>query len=185
MSRKYEVNKYKIINDFAIIYLDKKDGTSMECKIDLEDLDKVLNFSNKWYSSYRKKIDGYYACANYYVEDKNNNLKHKTMYLHRMILNISDRNIRIDHIDYNTLNNTKSNLRVSNAETNSTNRSRINKNNKLGYRNICEVGGKLIIQLQVDGKNKVLGKFEFEELDMAVSFAEEMRSKYYGEFAGK
>ena len=30
-----------------------------------------------------------------------------------------------------------------------------------------------------------VGKFEYDELDKAGQFAEEMRQKYYGEFAGK
>ena len=76
-------------------------------------------------------------------------------------------------------------MRISNAETNSTNRSRINKNNKTGYRNICEVKDKLIVQLQVGGKNKLLGSFEFDDIENAYEFAKEMRAKYYGEFSGK
>ena len=34
-------------------------------------------------------------------------------------------------------------------------------------------------------KNKVLGLFKHEDLDKAVLFAEEMRHKYYKEYAGK
>lgn len=40
------------------------------------------------------------------------------------------------------------------------------------------------MQLQVDGKNTCLGRFAYEDLDKAGKFAEEMRQKYYGEFAG-
>lgn len=39
------------------------------------------------------------------------------------------------------------------------------------------------VQLQINGKNKVLGKFS--DVHEAGRFAEEMRQKYYGEFAGK
>ena len=42
-----------------------------------------------------------------------------------------------------------------------------------------------IVQLSINKKNTCLGKFEYDELDKAGQFAEEMRQKYYGEFAGK
>lgn len=44
--------------------------------------------------------------------------------LHRMIMNISDPSIYIDHIDRNPLNNSKSNLRLSNSLQNSQNRTK-------------------------------------------------------------
>lgn len=44
---------------------------------------------------------------------------------------------------------------------------------------------KWIVQLQINGKNSVLGKFPLDKIEEAGKFAEEMRKKYYGEFAGK
>jgi len=41
------------------------------------------------------------------------------------------------------------------------------------------------VQLQIDGKNTTLKRFPKDQLDEAVIFAEEMRQKYYGEWAGK
>ena len=38
--------------------------------------------------------------------------------------------------------------------------------------------------VQINKKNTVHGKFSYEELEQAGKFAEEMRQKYYGEFAG-
>jgi hypothetical protein len=40
-----------------------------------------------------------------------------------------------------------------------------------------------VVQLQIEGKNERLGKFK--DVHEAGKFAEEMRQKYYGEFAGK
>ena len=40
------------------------------------------------------------------------------------------------------------------------------------------------VNYQIDGKNTHLGRFDYEDLDKAGKFAEEMRQKYYGEFAG-
>jgi len=40
-----------------------------------------------------------------------------------------------------------------------------------------------MVQLHLEGKNKILGYFD--NVDEAGVFAEQMRKKYYGEFAGK
>ena len=40
------------------------------------------------------------------------------------------------------------------------------------------------VQLQVEGKNTTLKRFKKDQLKEAGEFAEEMRQKYYGEFAG-
>ena len=37
---------------------------------------------------------------------------------------------------------------------------------------------------EYNGKTKCLGKFPYEELEQAGRFAEEMRQKLYGEYAG-
>jgi hypothetical protein len=41
------------------------------------------------------------------------------------------------------------------------------------------------VQLQINGKNTILGKFPYEQLEEAGAFAEQMRQKYYGEYAGR
>ena len=89
----------------------------------------------------------------------------------------------VDHINHDTLDNRRSNLRLINTKNNNRNRKGANCNNKSGYRNVCWVQGKWQVQLMVDGKNASLGRFT--DLHKAADFAEEMRQKYYGDFAGK
>ena len=89
----------------------------------------------------------------------------------------------VDHENNDTLDNRKSNLRVVEESKNSKNRKSRNRNNTSGYRNVSLINGKWVVQLQIDGKNKVLGRFD--DVHKAGEFAEEMRQKYYGEFAGK
>ncbi len=48
----------------------------------------------------------------------------KLSLLHRLIMNVTDTNIFIDHVDSNVLNNTKINLRFSNAQKNAQNKSK-------------------------------------------------------------
>ena len=83
------------------------------------------------------------------------------------------------------MDNRKSNLRIIENSNNLKNRKSKNKNNKSGYRNVSLINGKWVVQLQVDGKNKRLGSFAYDELDKAGRFAEEMRLRYYGKFAGR
>ena len=90
----------------------------------------------------------------------------------------------IDHINHNTLDDRKSNLRELTVEQNSRYREGKNKNNKSGYRNVSWDGYKWVVQLQVNGKNTCLGRFPKDQLEEAGKFAEEMRKKYYGKYAG-
>ena len=110
--------------------------------------------------------------------------KYKNVFLHRFLLNVDDNNILVDHESNNTLDNRKKNLRKSTFANNSKNRQSKNSNNTSGYRNVTFIGGYWRIQLQVDGKNK-LSPEKFTDIDEAGTFAEQMREKYYGAFAGR
>jgi len=50
--------------------------------------------------------------------------------------------------------------------------------------NVSWDGYKWVVQLQINKKNVALARFAYEDLDKAGAFAEEMKQKYYGEFAG-
>ncbi len=88
----------------------------------------------------------------------------------------------IDHIDHDSKNNIKFNLRPVDHINNATNRKSKNINNKTGYRNVCLVDGKYIVQLQIEGRNTRLGSFD--DVHKAGALAKKMRERYYGEFAG-
>ena len=168
-------------NGIAKIELNRWNDENLWAIIDLEDLDRVINFPYTWYARYHKNIDGYYAAVSMYLPE----LKRATpVYLHQFIMNTTENNV--DHINHNTLDDRKSNLRKLTVEQNSKYREGKNRNNKSGYRNVCwhSSRNRWVVQLQVDGKNKVLGTFKEDELEKAGKFEEEMRQKYYGEYAG-
>ena len=172
-------------NGIAKIELTRKDGTVLWTKIDLEDLDRVINFPYTWSAKYDPDLEQYYVEATVHrklIEEGYS----KAMKLHKFVMNVNDDRV-VDHINHDTLDNTKTNLRVISHSNNSTNRKSRNSNNKSGYRNVCwdKKCNKWIVQLTINKKTKCLGKFEYDELDKAGQFAEEMRQKYYGEFAGK
>ena len=171
-------------NNVAHIELVREKKENLWTTIDLEDLDRVLNFPFSWTTRYDKTLHDYYAVSIVYEKDENGIRKGKPLYLHRFIMNSTDENEQIDHINHKPRDNRKENLRPISISDNSRNRKTRNRNNKSGYRNVCWDGKRWIVQLQVEGKNKVLGRFKEEDLEEAGKFAEQMREKYYGAFAG-
>lgn len=168
-------------NNIAMIELQRKNKENLWVTIDLEDLERVLSFPYTWFAlKYNEATDDWYAgCSEYRPDLKQS----RPYYLHQFITGIRDK--RIDHINTNIRDNRKENLRVISVSDNGKNRAKRNKNNKSGYRNVSKSGNVWLVQLQIDGKNTTLGKFPLNQLDEAGKFAEEMRQKYYGEYAGK
>lgn len=167
-------------NGIAKIELHRRNAENLYTIIDLEDLERVINFPYTWFAKYDWDIENYYAKASIY----NPNTKSSNpLFLHQFIMNANGK--IVDHKNSDTLNNRKSNLRVVLDSNNSMNRKSKNKNNTSGYRNVSwsENEHKWRVQLQIDKKNTILGKFD--DVHEAGKFAEEMRQKYYGEFAGK
>lgn len=169
-------------NQIAKIELHRRKQESLWALIDLEDLEKVINFPYTWFGQYRKELDNYYVRCTHYDNMKNG--KSSVVFLHQFIMNADGKDV--DHINNNTLDNRKSNLRIAEHQDNTMNRHGKNSNNKSGYRNVSwsKSYNKWVVQLQIDGKNTVLKSFPYEQLEEAGRYAEEMRQKYYGEYAG-
>jgi hypothetical protein len=148
-------------------------------------LDKIKKLDLSWHSAWLPNVQSYYCTATKYLGTFNGKPKYKILYLHDIIMNANEGDY-VDHIHHDTLDNRKENLRITINKENTKHRKGKNTNNKSGYRNVCWVNKeqKWIVQLQINGKNTVLGRFKENELDIAGQFAEEMRQKYYGEFKG-
>lgn len=178
-------NNYVIDNEKGIarIELKRRNRESLWTIVDLEDLDKILSFPYTWFSTFYKNVNGYYANASENIsKGEGGKKKNRNVLLHKFVLNATKDNV--DHINHNTLDNRKENLRIIKTRNNLTNRKTKNKNNKSGFRNVCRIDNQWSVQLQVDGKKTNLGKFPLDKLEEAAKFAEDMRKKYYGEFAG-
>lgn len=174
----------KILDDYAIIYAYDKDDNLVESLVDKEVLEKLIKVDYYWFATYRKGIDNYYFQTNVYTKGENNK-SHKVITLHQFVMNYyyNDFTFHVDHIDSKyTLDNRKSNLRIVEAKNNLKNRKSRNSNNTTGHRNVCFYEGWYLIQLQVNGKNTIVGKTK--DLEEAGRIAEEKRKEYYGEFAG-
>lgn len=169
-------------NGIAKIELNRWNGKeNLWAIIDLDDLERVINFPYTWFAKFNKSIDGYYAAASQYIPELK---RARPIHLHQFIMNTTENNV--DHIYHNPLEDRKSNLRVITVEQNSRYRESKNKNNKSGYRNVCwsKSYNAWVVQLQVNGKSTMLAKFPKDQLEEAGKFAEEKRKELYGEFAG-
>lgn len=110
--------------------------------------------------------------------------KRKKYYVHRLIylMHTGVMPIEIDHIDGDPSNNRVENLRECNRSENGFNKS-AQRNNKSGVKNIhwCDKAKKWIVYLKINGKNTNFGGFE--DLDLAVFVASELRDKHHRTFA--
>lgn len=167
-------------NNIVKVELNRINAESLWTIIDLEDLEKVLiKFPYTWYAKLNKSMGKYYAYASEYIPELK---RARPIFLHQFIMEANGRTV--DHKNNDCLDNRKENLRIVLDTNNSKNRRGKNSNNKSVYRNVSWDGYKWVVQLSIDGKITCLGRFEYEDLDKAGKFAEEMRQKYYGEFAG-
>lgn len=168
----------------AKIELRRKEGDNFWTVIDLEDLEYVSKWT--WYARYNWSNQKYYATHTVYNPETKQ--ASQTMDLQYYLINQNrDTNIRVDHIEHDTLDNRRSNLRVSTNDENTKHRKGKNSNNVSGYRNVAYIknikGTPYHVQLMVNGKNTVLGKFS--DVHEAGAYAKKMREELYGEFAGE
>lgn len=136
--------------------------------------DDVYDYLNQWsWYTYIKEEKYIYA-----TRSENG----RTIWMHKEILQVSD-GVLVDHKDGNGLNNQRYNLREADKIKNATNRKTANSNNTSGYRNVSFINGYYRVQLQINGKNHMFPE-KFTDADKAGKFAEKMRKKYYGKYAG-
>lgn len=170
-------NKYEIRGEVTAIFLKNRKGEVFETLIDTEDLEKVKKENLSWNLKWDKVLEQYYCKAGRYL-GVNSKPRYKTIHLHAFVLDFKMQHI--DHINHDTLDNRKSNLRDTTAQKNLFNRKGANKNTSTGVRNVsfCKTTGKYLVQLQINRKNVVFGRFN--DLEEAKACAEENRAKYYG-----
>jgi hypothetical protein len=186
MAERKGFNQYEIHGESTDIIIKRRSGEIIIAEIDTYKLQKLIGFNRMWHGIWDKWIKNYYIASCIYLGLADGKPKYETLYLHRFLVDAPD-DIYVDHRDHNSLNNRDYNLRQTFNDKNNQNRKGKNINNTSGYRNVSwiEDGQNWRVQLQIDGKNKVLQDFPIDQVHEAGLYAEKMRKELYGEFAGQ
>jgi hypothetical protein len=137
--------------------------------VDDEDYEHLS--AHDWHARKPGTAAGYYATTT---------VDGKPVMMHRMIMKPAE-GFTVDHIDGNTLNNTRSNLRVCLQSENAKNRrSRIGRRLPKGVY-LHPKSGRYRAQIMVNGKRIDLGYHP--TIEAAAAAYREAALKYYGEFA--
>ncbi len=117
----------------------------------------------------------------YIITGNKINSKHKIYYLHRILMDVTDRNIQIDHINNNPRDNRLENLRTCTSSENRRN-IRIGKYNTSGVVGVYYMSreNKWGATISMNGKNITLGSFD--NFDEAVRVRKQAEIDYYGDF---
>jgi hypothetical protein len=146
-----------------------------ETIIDVKNWDNIKQY--RWYLHYDPKTNYLNIYTSVYYFKKNHIIK-----LHRLILNITDPEIKVDHINHNTFDNRESNLRRC-AHSENMKNMKIHKDNISGYKGVVwrETRGKYTAQIGVNKKVIYLGGFT-DIIDAAKAY-NKAAIKYHGEYA--
>ena len=156
-TKKY--NTYNLSGECGIGYTTKGE----EFYFDLEDYDLIKNHC-------------------WWINDSGYLISGKSLRMHRLIMNVSNKNILIDHINHNTKDNRKSNLRIVTNSQNSMNL-KMPINNTSGAVGVSwsKLHNKWEAHISVNKKKKHLGLFD--NFGNAVKARKEAEEEYYGEFS--
>lgn len=174
--RKEQLHKQKNTKENQWIIRDNKaigiTSSGEKFIIDSEDLNLVKDYC------WRINKNTGYVIAN--SRDGTN----KIVWLHRLVMNVTDQSICVDHSDWNKSNNRKANLRIATKSENNINIKR-KINNTSGYTGVTinKRTGKYIARISKDNKRFYLGTFNtFEE---AVRARHEAEIIIHGEWSGE
>ena len=139
--------------------------------IDWEDYKRISKY--KWYAA--KSGKNFYGQREY---------KNKPIKLHRFIMNVTDSNKVIDHINHDTLDNRKSNLRICTQAENSRNTLKSNSNTS-GFKGVVfnKSNGKYRSRITFNRKLIHLGYYN-SSLEAHKVYCQKAK-ELYGEFYNK
>lgn len=155
-------NEYNLQNDYGIGYL----ANGNKFYFDLEDYDKIKDYW--WYED----IGGYVVTNN----------SQQRLAMHRLLMNVTDKTIYIDHISHNKKDNRKQNLRIADTSKNQMNK-RILPNNTSGVTGVYwdKRNNKWRAQIVNKGKTYNLGRYT--EKEDAIKARKDAEEKMFREWS--
>ena len=155
-------------NEVAYIIIKSKKHGTFKATIDSKNVDKIKGYT--WWVA--KKQPDYFIV---YTQ-----VNRKTFLLHRIILNVSLKELAVDHIDHNTMNNVEKNLRICTNAENMQNRKMTNRKNKTSNTRgvYWREDHKSWVAQVVLNKKKVFAK-EFKDLNDAISAVADARKEFF------
>lgn len=139
--------------------------------------DDDFEFLDQWKWSADKSYNTWYARRTEHL----GNCKLVRIRMHRLIMQITDRKVFIDHKDGNGLNNQKDNLRICSCSNNGANRRvKAGTSKYLGV-NWDKQNNRWKAQIHKNGLNYYLGNFK-NETDAAIAY-NNAATIHHGEFA--
>lgn len=156
MKSKWRVrNRYEIKDEYVVVF----DKNNRKFYIDIDDLDKVSKYT-------------FFMDSNGYIQTRDRNTK-EIIYLHRYVMDVTDSEMCVDHINHDTSDNRKKNLRVATRAQNMWNSQR-NYENKILPRGVSiSKTGKYTADIIVNRKEIRIGTFEL--LDDAIKARKEQK----------
>lgn len=140
----------------------------------VDDCDYPELSKRKWYTL-RHRTGRFYAMAK---------ISGKNVLMHRLIMKARAFSEKVDHLDGNSLNNTRENLRIATNAENMRNRG-IAGHNKTGFKGVLKRSDrrtkKYKAQIGVNGKTIYIGHFETAK-QAAIAYNEKAK-ELHGEFA--
>lgn len=159
-------NTYDLSGEYGIGYTSKGE----EFYFDLEDYDKIKDY--QWY------MNGKYVAAKEHCNNK------QIVYMHRIIMNINNPLIQVDHIYHQEYDNRKSQLRLVNAQQNAANNSP-RKNNTSGYKGVYWHKPSQKWEALIQYNNHLYNLGLYDNIEDAIEARRKAEIKYFGEYRYK
>lgn len=161
--KRRKFNTYKLDGEYGIGFTEN----GMEFYFDLEDYNKIKNYY--WWVDSR---DGYVIAY----------INNKAIQQHRLILNLFDEKLVIDHINHNKNDNRKEFLRICKCVENARNLN-VSKNNTTGVTGVYYLKDKNRWMARIQFNKKIINLGYFVNYIDAVKARLDGQKKYFGEFA--